>query len=247
VENRENFRLIAGAHRLEAARRLGLPTISCTILESDDDLRVELAEIDENSIRNDPSSAEHALLTGRRAEIIKQLAAERTLSQPATASRQSQRRAGQETGSDPGSVRDHANKTGESKDRIQRSKKRFETLGSANLKKVVGTSLDKAGELDALAQLSEAAREDLANRAASGEVVSARTIDRKPKPKPDRKVELTRREKAYAEFVAWEETYVDLEEFAGLGQQLLDIHEALMKPEDRLWPPQQQEAEGDDA
>ena len=59
-------------------------------------------------------------------------------------------------------------KTGETKDKIQRSKKRVEILGGI-LKKVVGTSLDKGSELDALAKLPEAEREDLADRAASGE------------------------------------------------------------------------------
>jgi hypothetical protein len=33
-----------------------------------------LAEIDENIVRNNPSPADHALLTARRFEIIKQLA-----------------------------------------------------------------------------------------------------------------------------------------------------------------------------
>jgi ParB family chromosome partitioning protein len=181
MENKGNFRLVAGGHRFEAAKRLGLETIRCTVLEADD-LRVELAEIDENLQRNDPGPAEHALLTGRRTEIIRQLALQNgTLSQTATASRQSQRRAGEETGSDPGSVRDHAIKTGETKDTVQRSKKRFETLGSAVLKKVVGTSLDKGAQLDALAQLPEAEREDLVNRASGGETVSARQVLRESK------------------------------------------------------------------
>ena len=112
------MRLVAGMHRLEATKRLGIETIQCTVLDYVEALRVELAEIDENFIRNDPSAAEHALLTGRRAEIIKELdAQDGTLSQNATASKQAQRRAGKKSGPDIASVRDQANKTGETKDR----------------------------------------------------------------------------------------------------------------------------------
>jgi ParB-like chromosome segregation protein Spo0J len=245
-DGKDWVQLIAGQHRLEAMKRLGIGTIACTVLEYDAALPIELAEIDENLIRHNPSPAEHALLTRRRGEIMKELVArEGTLSQVATASMQALRRAGQRTGHDLASVRDQAKKTGETKDKVQRSNKRAGILGGV-LSKVRGASLDKGVELDALTKLSEEEREDLANRAASGEAVSARTTDRKPKPKPAGKVELTRREKAYAEFVAWEEKYVGLEEFAVVGQQLLDIHEALMNPDDRLWPQQQREA-GDDA
>jgi len=130
MESKGKFRLIAGRHRLDAAKRLGHATIPSTVLEYEDALRLELAEIDENLIHKDLSPAEHARLTGRRAEIIRQLAMQNgTVSQTATPSRQSQRRAGTETGYDPGSVRDHAVRFGESKDRVQRSKKRFESLG----------------------------------------------------------------------------------------------------------------------
>ena len=159
----ENVRLVAGLHRLEAMKQLGKVNIQCTVLERDETLRVQLAEIDENIIRNNPSPAEHAMLTERRAQILKALADH-----------------------DAASVRDQARRTGESKDKIHRSKKRG-ILGDI-LNKVRGTSLDKGVELDALAKLSEAEREDLANRAATGEEVSARTAGRKPKPEPQRPV-----------------------------------------------------------
>ena len=69
--------MVAGGHRLEAFKRLRLPTIQCTVLARDEALRVELAEIDENIIRHNPSPAEHAILTRRRSEIIKELAAQK--------------------------------------------------------------------------------------------------------------------------------------------------------------------------
>ena len=223
----ENVRLVAGLHRLEAAKRLRHGTIRCTILERPDALRIELAEIDENIIRNNPSPAEHAILTTRRGEILKELAGQDgTSSQIATASKQAQQRAGQSTGYDVASVRDQGRRTGESKDKVQRSRKRSGILGGL-LSKVVGTSLDKGTELDALGRLPKDEREELANRAAAGEAVSARTTDRKPKPKPKHKPKLTRREQAEAEFHAWCEKYGDLDELAGMDAELMALGFAL--------------------
>jgi ParB/RepB/Spo0J family partition protein len=230
-DGREEYRLVAGLHRLEATKRLSIATIRCTVLECDETLRVELAEIDENLIRNDPSPAEHAKLTRRRAEIIKELVDEGKLSQSATASKQAQRRAGQKSGPDVASIRDQAKWTGESKDKIHRSTKRGK-IGRI-LDMVRGTSLDKGVELDALAKLPEAEREDLAKRAARGEAVSARTADRKPKPKRQSKFP-TRRQKAFMEFSSWAERYEDLEHLADVRQQITEITAALRRdPPDR--------------
>jgi len=206
----------------------GVRTIQCTVLEFAGTLRIALAEIDENIIRNNPTPAEHAILTQRRADIIQEL--EGMLSRFATASKQALRRAGQRPGY-AASVRDQAKKTGQSKDKIQRSRMRSGILGGL-LNKVVGTSLDKGTELDALAKLPEEEREDLADRAASGEAVSARTADHKPKPKPGRGT-VTRREKALAELDAWDARYHDLEELKGYEKHVADIQVALMHPDDR--------------
>ena len=59
----QEFQLLAGAHRLEAARRLGWETIESKVFD-DEDLQRELIEIDENLIRNELcyiATAEHIL------------------------------------------------------------------------------------------------------------------------------------------------------------------------------------------
>ena len=64
--------LIAGAHRLEAHKLLGLDEIECIVLDCDE-LRTELIELDENLIRNDLDPiaiGEHAI---RRDEILESL------------------------------------------------------------------------------------------------------------------------------------------------------------------------------
>ena len=181
-DGKEEYHLVAGRHRLQALKLLNVVEAQCTVLPHDDVLRVELAGIDENLMRNDPSPAEHALLTGRRREILGWLALQDgTLSQDETASRQAKRRAGQKTGPDVASVRDLASKTGVSKDKIHRSTKLFDTLGPDILKSVARTSLDSGAQLNALTKLADEVRHELANSAAAGADVSASRVLRDQK------------------------------------------------------------------
>jgi len=64
--------LIAGLHRLEAAKLLNWPEIECTV-SSLEGLQAELAEIDENFIRNDLSPVEYGDLLLRRKAIYESL------------------------------------------------------------------------------------------------------------------------------------------------------------------------------
>jgi ParB/RepB/Spo0J family partition protein len=211
----EKVVLVAGGHRLEAVKQLGQETIQCTVLEYDDAGVLERSVIEENTARHDLSPARHALLTHRRGEMIDQsLGDDERLSQIATASKQARQR---------GSVRDQASKSGETKDRIQRSRKWFRDLGEDLLCKIADTSLDSGVELNALAKLPEEVRETLANRAAAGETVSAR----KEKAKLDGKSAQTQDEKALVEFSAWKAKYSNSKKLAGLARQISEIQLAL--------------------
>ena len=64
--------LIAGLHRLEAAKLLGWTEVECTVSDLEG-LQAELAEIDENFVRNDLSSVEYGDLLLRRKEIYEAL------------------------------------------------------------------------------------------------------------------------------------------------------------------------------
>ena len=64
--------LIAGLHRLEAAKLLGWTEIECTV-SSWEGLQAELAESDENFVRNDLSPVEYGDLLLRRKEIYEAL------------------------------------------------------------------------------------------------------------------------------------------------------------------------------
>src|SRR5262249_49378835 len=60
-----HYDLVAGAHRLAAAKALGWKKIDCFVVDFDD-ANVELWEIDENLMRSELDAAEHARLTKRR-------------------------------------------------------------------------------------------------------------------------------------------------------------------------------------
>ena len=64
--------LIAGLHRLEAAKILGWTEIECTVCGLEG-LQAELAEIDENVVRTALSTIEYGELLERRREIYESL------------------------------------------------------------------------------------------------------------------------------------------------------------------------------
>ncbi len=64
--------LVAGLHRLEAAKRLGWTEIECNICTLDA-LQTELAEIDENVVRTELSVIEYGELLERQKEIYESL------------------------------------------------------------------------------------------------------------------------------------------------------------------------------
>src|SRR3954468_19450148 len=73
VRSRDSgYEVLAGAHRLQACELLGHTEISCVVLDVDD-LRAELATIDENLIRTELSPSERAMQTARRKAIYETL------------------------------------------------------------------------------------------------------------------------------------------------------------------------------
>ena len=67
-----NHTLIAGLHRMEAAKRLGWTEIECTVCGLEG-LQAELAEIDENVVRTALSTIEYGELLEHRKEIYESL------------------------------------------------------------------------------------------------------------------------------------------------------------------------------
>jgi ParB-like chromosome segregation protein Spo0J len=164
------YEVVAGLHRVKAFGQLGRETIPAIVFDVDD-LHAELMLIDENLCRNDLTPAERAAATARRKAIYVEL-------HPNTAhggDRKSSRQVGDLN--DPDRFTETTSEaTGRSERAVQRDARRGEVLGDDALAKVARTSLDKGEELDALVKLPPEQRQNLIDRAAKGEEVSAKSV-----------------------------------------------------------------------
>lgn len=137
----------------------------------------KLVEIDENLQRAELSPAQRAATIARRKEVWEALHPESSRRNPPTG------KAGY--GNPPHAAKSFATdtmeKTGESDRRTREHLSRAAALGP-DLHAVVGTSLDKAGELDALKDMEPEARRELIDRAKAGEKVTAKgpVLDKDP-------------------------------------------------------------------
>jgi ParB family chromosome partitioning protein len=174
--------LVAGQHRLEALKLLGREHAECLLL-ADDDLRAELAEIDENLCRSELSPAQIAAAISRRKQIYIAL-------HPETAAGKSQAKA-MNAKLGRGDVSEKCSPTfavataaasGMNRRTIEKAAARGEAITPEKLQKIAGTSLDKGGELDALAKMPIGQRDEVIAAAAGGEIVSARDLLKEKTP-----------------------------------------------------------------
>ena len=138
--------LVAGLHRLEAARKLGWEEIDCIFVNMDD-LDRQLWQIDENLMRAELGPAEMAEHTAKRAELVKQKAAivkGQLVQKPAHRPSEGQEEFEEET----------AKATGKSTKTVRRDKARGEAIPADVLGKIRGTELDTGVYLDKLKKLT---------------------------------------------------------------------------------------------
>ena len=159
----QGFQIVAGHHRVAAARALGWTEIDA-IVDTAEHLQAELVEIDENLCRSGLTASQRAQAIKRRKQIWEAL-------HPQTVSAQVEPKP--QGGRPTEFASETAKVSGEAKSSINRHLARAEAIGD-DLERVTGTSLDKGVELDALAKLPEPERKDLIARAEAGEEVSAR-------------------------------------------------------------------------
>jgi hypothetical protein len=158
----EGFEVIAGRHRLEACRALGLAEIDAYVV-TDDDLHAELAMIDENLCRAELGSAERASATARRKEIYEAL-------HPET-KHGGDRKTDQGAKFAPSFHKATAAATGQSPRIVQLNAERGEKVIPEVLDMIRGTGLDTGTYLDKLKKLPP-----------NEQVAAARRDLRQPKP-----------------------------------------------------------------
>ncbi|WP_367354229.1 ParB/RepB/Spo0J family partition protein [Agrobacterium pusense] len=161
--------LIYGHHRLLALKQRGEVAVECIVYEVDD-LHAELMEIDENLARSELTPAEESAYILRRKQIWEEM-------NGATFVRNTDKSIGRPKTGD--FAREVAAVTGTSKTQIAQKISRARELGQ-DIHRIVGTSLDKGVEMDALIKMPEPDRSALIERAAAGEKVSARPKQDKP-------------------------------------------------------------------
>jgi len=174
----DGFRVVAGNHRVAAARALGWQEIDAFVIADDDRLENELREIDENLCRAELTPAQRAYAIKRRKEIWEArnpngVVEVEQIVPPQDGKHGGARPQKKEFAADTAAV------TGQSKQDINRHVSRAEALGD-DLLEVTGTSLDKGVELDALKAMPEPERKELIQKAKAGEKVTARKQQEAP-------------------------------------------------------------------
>jgi uncharacterized ParB-like nuclease family protein len=166
------YRLVAGAHRLEACRRLGLAEIAATIVDLPE-LKRQLAEVDENLAGPTLTKAERALFTRRRKEIYEVLHPE-TRRHVAGAHAANAAMGNASAKLAPAFTADTAARTGQSERAVQRDATRGQRIAEDVLKDVQGTDFDLGNNLDALARLPVEQQRTVAQFVRNGDLISAK-------------------------------------------------------------------------
>jgi N6-adenosine-specific RNA methylase IME4 len=148
--------LIAGWHRLMAARELKWPDIRATVLDGIEADEAELIEIDENLIRANLDDAEEAMHVDRRKTLYEAVYPEtkRGAAGGAATKAKAKGKAKGQNDAQPAFIDDTAKKTGKSRRTVGRAAKRGK-VGRAWLKEIAGTCLAKKTEIDALIELEK--------------------------------------------------------------------------------------------
>lgn len=139
----EGWEVIAGVHRLEACKALGLAEVSCDVV-TDDDLHAELAMIDENLCRAELSPSDRARQTARRKAIYLEL-------HPETENGVNQHSSLRQVG-EPSQrfTADTAKVSGQSERVVQRDAERGQKILPEVLDMIRGTKLDTGTYMDKL-------------------------------------------------------------------------------------------------
>jgi len=185
-ESGSGYALIAGLHRLQAVALLHWASIKCHVYTGVSALEAEELELRENLDRAELSPAETALHEARLIQIAKEKhKLQRGGDRKSEAFKnQSPQVEGIDQPEKPrkskasNAAKKVAKEIGRSAVAVERSAARVKAI--PQLDKVVGTSLDKGVELDALAKMTEPEQEELINLAVAGETVSARTAPQPP-------------------------------------------------------------------
>ena len=143
-DGEETLHLVAGHHRLEAARKLGWQEIDFVFVGLVDS---QLWEIDENLCRSDLTAGERAQHMAKRTEVVRQQSVFAEFAETDSGQSQNAQRGQGKL------VADIAKATGRSKRSVEADKARGKNIAADVQKEIAGTTIEDSGvQLDALAK-----------------------------------------------------------------------------------------------
>lgn len=185
----EAYELVAGRHRVEAVKLLGWPEITAVILDLDD-VKREMAEIDENLVRSNLTALDQARQIARRKDLYLKLHPE-----TAPVTQRGGPGRGNKTTADSAVVSytaDTAAKTGVSERTIREDVQIGESIAPDVAEAIRDTPIeDSKTDLLAIARLPEAAQRavvaeaDLTDKASVRQAIGAHRAAPQPEPEPD--------------------------------------------------------------
>jgi ParB family chromosome partitioning protein len=144
--------VVAGFHRIEAAKAAGKAEIHVIVVENATDLELELLEIDENILHRPLTIVQEARALARRKKIFQEL-------NPGTG-RGGDRRSNVQSGSLKNSfAKVTAAATGRSETAVNRAVARADKISDAAMQMVEGTPVETGAFLDTLAKVPAAEQE----------------------------------------------------------------------------------------
>lgn len=168
------YALIAGMHRLEAARHLGWTDIPASILDLDEHRRV-IAECDENLCAPSLTAAERAVFTRRRKAAYEAL-------HPQAKHGSNQHTRGVADSATPSFADDQAAKTGQAPRTVRQDAERGEKVCEGALALLKNTRLDNGKYLDGIKNLTP---EEQVMRVKADLIAPAMPKPKAPKPEAD--------------------------------------------------------------
>lgn len=143
----DGYALVAGAHRLEAVRRLGLTEVAVQVLNISE-LEATIAECDENLRGTSLSASDRALFVRRRKDAYEALHPETRNGVIGATARHAPAKL-----ADASFTADTAARTGQSERVVQRDAERGEKVAEEAIELIKGTKLDTGVYLDKIKKL----------------------------------------------------------------------------------------------
>ncbi len=216
----EGYALIAGMHRLEAARLLGWTEIPATVLALDQHRRV-IAECDENLCAPSLTPAERAEFTRRRKAAYEALHPETTHG----GDRKSDQVANLATRSEaPRFTADTAAATGQSERAVQRDAERGEKVSDEALAMIKGTRLDTGRYLDSIKNLSA---EDQVARVEADLAPPSEAVEKRDTPPAEPAEPIDPAEAKARREIAQLPDEAKVDEIVGLRAEVIDLRKAV--------------------